>query len=116
MGSVEVTPSLRGRIVDNIRQDTDEKTVFEHQLPEEESKRLFISIGRNRRLFPRDIIALISSKTSVANEDIGNIRILDNYSFVQIRDTKADEIIEALNGIKYRGRTLAVNFAKFSGQ
>ena len=81
-------------------------------LPEETSKRLFISIGKNRRLYPREIITLISSKTSAAREDIGSIRILDNYSFVQVRDTKADEIIQSLNGLRFRGRTLTVNFAK----
>jgi hypothetical protein len=81
-------------------------------LPEEESKMLFISIGKNRRLFPREVITLIISKSSAAREDIGVIRILDNYSFVQVRDTKADEIIEALTGLKFRGRTLTVNYAK----
>jgi hypothetical protein len=81
-------------------------------LGEEESKRLFVSIGKNRRLFPRDIISLVMSKTSAAREDIGVIRILDNYSFVQVRDTKADEIIETLTGIRFRGRTLTVNYAK----
>jgi len=84
----------------------------EINLSEEESKRLFISIGKNRRLFPREVITLIMSRTSSAREDIGMIRILDNYSFVQVRDTRADEIIEALNGHKFRGRTLTVNFAK----
>jgi len=84
----------------------------ENILSEEESKRLFISIGKNRRLYPREIITLVNSKTSASKEDIGSIRILDNYSFVQVRNTKADEIIEALNGIRFRGRTLTVNFAK----
>ena len=90
----------------------EEKPSAEIVLSEEESKRLFISIGKNRRLFPREIITLIMSKTSVAREDIGAIRILDNYSFVQVRDTKADEIISRLTGHKFRGRTLTVNFAK----
>jgi len=84
----------------------------EISLPEDVSKKLFISIGKNRRLFPREIITLIMSKTKVAREDIGIIRILDNYSFVQVRDKKADEIIEALNGVRFRGRTLTVNYAK----
>jgi len=81
-------------------------------LPEEESKKLFISIGKNRRLFPREMLSLILSKTSAAKEDIGMIRILDNYSFVQVRDSKADEIIKALNGTKFRGRAITVNYAK----
>jgi hypothetical protein len=89
-----------------------EKQNTEITLGEEESKRLFISIGKNRRLFPRDVISLIMTKTSVAREDIGVIRILDNYSFVQVRDIKADEIIEKLTGQRFRGRTLTVNYAK----
>jgi hypothetical protein len=84
----------------------------DNTLPEEESRRLFISIGKNRRLFPREIITFIISKTSAAREDIGSIRILDNYSFVQVRDTKADEIIQTLHGLRFRGRTLTVNYAK----
>jgi hypothetical protein len=87
-------------------------TAGEVNLSEEEAKSLFISVGKNRHLYPKDIIALICSKTSTPREDIGSIRILDNYSFVQVRDTKADEIIQTLNGIKFRGRSLAVNYAK----
>jgi hypothetical protein len=81
-------------------------------LAEEESKRLFFSVGRSRRIFPREILGLINAQTSVAREDIGIIRILDNYSFVQVRDTVAETIIEALNGISFRGRPLTVNYAK----
>lgn len=81
-------------------------------LPDDVSRKLFISIGKNRRLFPREIITLIITKAKIQREDIGMIRILDNYSFVQVRDTKADEIIKALNGINFRGRTLTVNYAK----
>ncbi|MDR2479949.1 MAG: DbpA RNA binding domain-containing protein [Treponema sp.] len=83
-----------------------------YPLPEAESKRLFISVGRNRRVFPREILGLINSKTAIPKEDIGSIRILDNYSFVQVRDTVAGKIIEALDGITFRGRILAVNYAK----
>jgi len=92
-----------------------EKTVIEKTIitiPEEESKHLFVSIGKNRRLFPKEIITLLLTQTSCAREDIGSIRILDNYSFVQVRDSKADEIIEKITGHKFRGRTLTVNYAK----
>jgi hypothetical protein len=81
-------------------------------MAEEETKRLFFSIGRSRRVFPRDILGLINTKASVAREDIGVIRILDNYSFVQVRDTAAETIIEMLDGINFRGRPLTVNYAK----
>ena len=84
----------------------------QYPLADEESRWLFISIGRNRRVFPREILGLIGSGTAVAKEDIGAIRILDNYSFVQVRGTVADTIIETLNGKSFRGKTLSVNYAR----
>ncbi|MDR2663373.1 MAG: DbpA RNA binding domain-containing protein [Treponema sp.] len=81
-------------------------------LGEAESVRLFISIGRNRKVFPREILALVNAKARVSRDDIGVIRILDNYSFVQVRTGAADTVIQALNGQHFRGRTLTVNYAR----
>jgi hypothetical protein len=81
-------------------------------LPEEESVRLFISVGRNRRVYPREILSLLASRAGASKDDVGIIRILDNYSFVQVRTTAAGGIIEALNGRPFRGRTLTVNYAR----
>jgi hypothetical protein len=83
-----------------------------YPLTEEESTRLFFSVGRSRRVFPREILGIINTKTAVPKEDIGAIRILDNYSFVQVRNSVAEKIIEALNGMIFRGRPLTVNYAK----
>jgi hypothetical protein len=83
-----------------------------YPLAESESLRLFFSVGRSRRVFPREILGLINTKTAIPREDIGAIRILDNYSFVQVRDTVAEKIIEALNGMDFRGRPLTVNYAR----
>jgi uncharacterized membrane protein YgcG len=83
-----------------------------YPLAEEESVRLFFSVGRSRKVFPREILGLIISKTQVAKDDVGAIRILDNYSFVQVRATVADDIINALNGKSFRGRTLSINYAR----
>jgi len=101
-----------GGAAEKTREKNGEARSRQYPLAEEDSKRIFVSIGRNRRVFPREILGLIISKTGVSREDIGAIRILENYSFVQVRDTVAERIIEALNGQLFRGRTLAVNFAK----
>jgi hypothetical protein len=85
-----------------------EKTI----LSDEESVRLFFGAGRTRRIFPREILGLIISKSRANREDIGYIRILDNYSFVQVRSSVAQDIIDALNGRLFRGRPLTVNFAR----
>jgi hypothetical protein len=85
---------------------------FSRALSDEESVQLFVSIGRNRKVFPREILSLVISKAKAAREDIGTIRILDNFSFVQVRSGIAESVIAALNGHHFRGRTLTVNYAR----
>jgi len=104
----------RNETVDEKRGNTGDipQTERHYPLAEEDSKRLFFSVGRSRRVFPREILGLINTKTSISREDIGAIKILDNYSFVQVRDTVAGKIIETLNGQNFRGRPLTVNYAK----
>ena len=98
--------------VQSAAENNSESRVRQYPLAEEDSRRIFVSIGRNRRVFPREILGLIIAKTGVSRDDIGAIRILENYSFVQVRATVAEQIIETLNGLVFRGRTLTVNFAK----
>ena len=45
-------------------------------------------------------------------ERIGDIRILDNYSFVQVMSEDADTIIQKLNEFPYRGRNLLVSYSR----
>jgi hypothetical protein len=85
-----------------------------YTLAEEESVRLFVNIGRNRKVFARELLGFIIAEAGAFREDIGIIRILDNYSFIQVRIEAADRIIEALNGRSLRGRTLVVSYARSS--
>ncbi|MDR1507579.1 MAG: DbpA RNA binding domain-containing protein [Treponema sp.] len=116
-GNREGQPRRRGGRADEPARGGERREDFKpqeeaHFLPEEEAARLFVSIGRNRKVFPREIIGLLSTKARIARGDIGGIRILDNYSFVQVRVSVADAVIEALNGQGFRGRTLTVSYAR----
>jgi len=73
---------------------------------------LFLSIGKNRRVYPRDLVQLLFAAGQVSKADIGDIKILDNYSFVEVEEKVAPAVITRLDGIQYRGRHLTVNFAK----
>ncbi|HNY17855.1 MAG TPA: DbpA RNA binding domain-containing protein [Treponemataceae bacterium] len=81
-------------------------------LPDDISTTLFVSIGRNRRVYPRDLIGLIMQNVEMERDHIGDIRVLDNYSFVQVITEDAEKIIAALNEFEYRGRKLAVSFSR----
>jgi hypothetical protein len=73
---------------------------------------LFFGLGKNRKVFPRDIAGLISGVPQIERDHIGEIKILDNYSFVEIADFQAQRVIDALNGVDFRGRKVIVNFAR----
>jgi hypothetical protein len=73
---------------------------------------IFVSAGRNRRVHAKDLVTLFTSVDGVSRDDIGQIKVLDNYSFVEVESSRSNEAIEALNGTEFRGRKLTVNFAR----
>lgn len=81
-------------------------------LPEDKSVSLFISIGKKRGVFPKDIIFFLIQNSGILREHIGDIRILPNYSFVQIDSEAAPIVVEKLNNSIYRGKAIAVSYSK----
>ena len=79
---------------------------------DEEVKTLFFSVGKNRRVFPRDLIGFIIEHTAIDNSQIGQIKVLDSYSFIEVAPAVAERVIEVCNGQEFRGRKLTVNFAR----
>lgn len=81
------------------------------QIDPDLARTIFVNIGRNRRIFPRDLVGLLTNVAKIDRDRIGDIRVLANYSFVQIFAEDADKAIDALNDYDYRGRKLEVNYA-----
>lgn len=75
-------------------------------------RRLFVSVGRNRRLRPEELTSLISSSVPVERAQFGAIKILDSYSFIEVPEAVAEEAIAALSGTSFKGRRITVDFAR----
>ncbi len=82
------------------------------EIPEGEGTSIFISIGKNRRVYPRDLVGLLIGAAGIDRECIGDIKVLANYSFVQLYTKDAQTAIDKLNGYDYRGRKLAVSYSR----
>lgn len=82
------------------------------QIDESVAATIFISIGRNRRVYPRDLVGLLTNVANLDRDRIGDIRVLANYSFVQLFKDDTEKAIAALNGYDYRGRKLAVSYSR----
>ena len=82
------------------------------QIDEAVASTIFVGIGRNRRVYPRDLVGLLVSVCGLDRERIGDIRVLANYSFVQLFTEDCEKVISSLNGYDYRGRKLSVSYSK----
>ena len=100
------------------RESTPEPTVTERPAPrrvtidEEYAATVFIGIGKNRRVYTRDLITLLMQVCKLDRERIGRIRNQENYSFVELFKEDVDDVINTLNGYNYRGRNLTVSYAR----
>lgn len=81
------------------------------EIPEDQATSIFISIGKNRRVYPRDLVGILIAIAGIDRERIGDIKVLANYSFVQLYTEDAQTAIDKLNGYDYRGRKLAVSYS-----
>jgi hypothetical protein len=82
---------------DRKKRDKDDDAPVGNVAPEDR-KTLFVSVGKNRRVYPKDFVALFAELDGVEGDDIGQIKILDNYSFVEVDEKVADAIIGAYDG------------------
>jgi hypothetical protein len=78
----------------------------------ENMKTLFVSIGRRRRVHPRDLMKFFQKSLDVKSTEIGPIKVLDNYSFIDLDEKLCTIAVDKMNGMDYRGRKISVDFAK----
>ena len=75
-------------------------------------KTLFVSIGRRRRVHPRDLMKFFQKSLDIKSTEIGSIKVLDNYSFIDLDEKLCNIAVDKMNGMEYRGRKISVDFAK----
>ena len=73
---------------------------------------LFVNIGRNRKVFAADLGELFTSTLQLSPAELGQVRVFDKYSFVDIASGRAADAIARLSGVELKGRPITVNYAK----
>jgi ATP-dependent RNA helicase DeaD len=70
--------------------------------------RVWVSIGRQSRCRPNDLVGAFTGETSLRGKEIGAIEITEKFSFVEVPDDRVDEIVKLMNGSTIRGRKVTV--------
>ncbi|MEN3043215.1 MAG: DEAD/DEAH box helicase [Fervidobacterium sp.] len=66
--------------------------------------RLFVNMGSSSGLDKEKLMDFISNKTGVEKSNINNVRIFENYSFIDVNELDAEIIIRTLNKRKNANR------------
>lgn len=77
---------------------------------------LFVSAGRRQRFYARVAIKVLLDIPGITDEVIGDIRTMDNYSFIVVDPTVEESVIAGLSGYDFKGRILAANRARKRGE
>jgi ATP-dependent RNA helicase DeaD len=76
--------------------------------------RLFINIGHNFRVRPQDFVGAIANEADIPGRAIGAIDILETFSFVDVPEDMAQQVIDAMNSATIKGRPVNVEIASDS--
>ena len=73
--------------------------------------RLFVNIGKSQNIRPGDIMGAIAGESGVPGSLIGSIDMFDNYTFVDVPDDCADEVLKAMKNVRIRGKNVRMEKA-----
>jgi ATP-dependent RNA helicase DeaD len=74
--------------------------------------RLFINLGKSDGFYPEQLIELVNSNTRGRKIPIGKIDLLKGFSFFEVEEAYADDLMEVLNRAKFLEKRVAVEIAK----
>ncbi|MDR1122450.1 MAG: DEAD/DEAH box helicase [Endomicrobium sp.] len=77
-----------------------------------ETVRLFINIGKKYNVRAGDFVDIIIDKAGINKNMIGNIKIFEAFSFIEVPNENVDAIINALHLSNIKGKKISVEFAK----
>ncbi len=84
----------------------------EQTLKPRDSVRLFLSCGRMDNINPKTLVLFLADNAGINKSEVGDIDILNKFSFVNIPERYADVIIKKCAGKKINGRRVGIEIAK----
>lgn len=73
-------------------------------------KRLFINLGKMDNFFPNELISLLNSNTR-GRVELGRIDLMPKFSFFEVDEKEANNVVKALNRASWNGRKVSVEIA-----
>lgn len=73
--------------------------------------RLFVGLGKKHNINKSDIVGAFAAKTGIQGRSIGEIEIMENFSFVEVPETEARNVIKVMHQNAIKGKKATVELA-----
>lgn len=70
--------------------------------------RLFINIGKSQKVKPGDILGAIAGESGIPGRLVGTIDMYDKYTFVEVPQEHAREVMMAMKNTKIKGKSINI--------
>lgn len=74
--------------------------------------RLFMTIGRKDKIKVADIVKSIASEANIPYSKIGNIDVLEKFTFVEVPAELADRVVRSVDDMIMKGKRIKIQQAK----
>jgi ATP-dependent RNA helicase DeaD len=89
----ELNPDTYGEIKETGRKGQQIDRQEGRQLDKQGKTRLFVALGKKDGMKVRELVDLITSRTSVKSKEISDVMLMDKFSFITVPFDKAEKII-----------------------
>ncbi len=74
--------------------------------------RFFLNLGKKDKLKPTDVIGMVNDYTGIGDIEIGDIEILDNFSFFEAEKEHEQTLMTSFKKKNFRKRTISLEVAQ----
>jgi ATP-dependent RNA helicase DeaD len=90
------------------RRPRDEKRDHDDRRRDQQMVRLFVGAGRSAGIRPADLVGAIANEAGVRSKDLGGIEIGERFSLVEVPESLADGIVDAMRRSTLRGKKVPI--------
>ena len=73
--------------------------------------RLFLNVGKDQKIKPGDVLGAIAGESGISGRMIGSIDMYDKYTFVEVPEDCAQEVLHCMKNVKIRGKNIRMEMA-----
>lgn len=70
--------------------------------------KLYVGLGRKAGIRPQDLVGAIANESGIAGRDIGDIKVSDQFSIVEVPDRDIESILRSMRNVTIRGKKATI--------